>query len=229
MSETLTDKNQYYSWQRADAIKLLQSYIEKHDTFHHILEIGCGSGETAAALMKLLKPKSYTGIEINPEAARKAKTHICNVIQGDFNQMITENKLHGMKDKSFDLIVLLDILEHLIDPWEAAKTLSELLSDDGLILCSIPNAGNYYVIKRLIKDKLVYEERGLLDKTHLHFFTLYTIKELFREKGLKIVATDTNTDLFIPKIKLFNFLTFGLLKKLFIRQYLLIVRKNHVR
>ena len=86
----------------------------------------------------------------------------------------------------YDLIVANDVLEHLSDPWSVVHIFKKNLTDDGVFIASIPNAQYHKVLTGLLKGKWEYTEAGILDKTHLRFFTKKSASELFTENGYKI-------------------------------------------
>ena len=131
-----------------------------------------------------------------------------------------------MDKKKYDLILLLDVIEHLYDPWGLLDFLSNWLSPDGVIVLSVPNAGNIYVVNKLLRDRFVYDERGLLDKTHIRFFTLKTIEHLAEITHYKIVEKYMRMGRMNIKQKLFDLFTFKRLKKLFVVQYIVFFKRK---
>lgn len=146
-----------------------------------ILDIGCGVGNTG----QILKERGFEeifGVEINPAAAQQAKSFYKEVIVGD-----VEKDVLPFKKGFFDCILYGDVLEHLIDPWRLLKSHNQILKDDGKIICSIPNIRYYKILKSLIVNgRWEYVDLGIMDRTHLRFFTLKTIEDMFRETGFEI-------------------------------------------
>lgn len=108
-------------------------------------------------------------------------------IDGDiwhYNLKITDHK--------FDYIVMADVLEHLNNPWLALERAVELLKDDGKILISVPNISHNSVIIDLMNDKFNYRETGLLDNTHIRFFTNSTLKKMVENANL-MITKEMNT------------------------------------
>ena len=93
-------------------------------------------------------------------------------------------------DSGFDLIVILDILEHLMDPWAMVQRLHSALALGGVIIASIPNVGHYSVAFPLLRGKWEYQPEGLLDRTHLRFFTKRTALDLMNRLGLAVQKVD---------------------------------------
>ena len=87
---------------------------------------------------------------------------------------------------SVDCLVFGDVLEHLVDPWAALTRLSRLVREGGQVLACIPNVQHYSVIVNLLRGKWDYQDEGLLDRTHLRFFTLSGIQDLFAKAGLRV-------------------------------------------
>ena len=149
----------------------------------YVLEVGCGAGALAREY-KLINPDcNYWGIEQNPDVARQAET-LANM-KVVARSMETVDFPHF--STWFDTIIFGDVLEHMADPWSQLKKAAGWLSESGQILASIPNSGNYNMILSLIAGRWDYQDSGLLDRTHLRFFTLKSIRELFESAGLTIL------------------------------------------
>jgi 2-polyprenyl-3-methyl-5-hydroxy-6-metoxy-1,4-benzoquinol methylase len=140
-----------------------------------VLEVGCGSGGTLRWLKETGQCKKAYGIELFEDSAMLAKRYADAVVQGDAEQLIDTT----FQDQTFDLILCLDVLEHMVDPWTFVRKLSRLLAPNGRIVFSIPNVRNLKVLLPLLfLGRWRYEERGILDRTHLRFFTRQTAMEL---------------------------------------------------
>lgn len=147
-----------------------------------VLEIGCGQGNFGKGL-KLKYQCSVTGIEINEDQAKVAAKNLDKVYASS-----VEEAIYKLRDKQFDLIVANDVLEHLQDPYEVIKKLSKKLARNGRIISSIPNVRNFHVVYALLRNKeWKYTESGILDFTHLRFFTCKSIIEMYESNGYKIV------------------------------------------
>ena len=155
-----------------------------------ILDVGCAAGELGHAL-KLAGALEVVGIERSAEAARLAKARLDQVIVSDVESLDLP-----LDDASFDRIIFADILEHTIDPWSVLASYGRYLKSDGLVIASIPNIRFYAVIARLIFNRWGYSESGILDSTHLRFFTLPTIKEMFERAGYQVERVERNYRLF---------------------------------
>lgn len=172
-----------------------------------ILDIGCGQGNLGAFLKQAFACH-VTGLDILEENTQKALKVLDKVLLGDIETMDL-NELEG----PFDYIIFSDCLEHLLDPEKVLLRLRHLLqSKDGELLISIPNVRNFRVtLPLLLQDEWQYTDEGLLDKTHLRFFTLKSIKRLLRQTGFQV--NQVRYDLPISsKSGLLNRFTFGLIR-----------------
>lgn len=185
-----------------------------------ILDVGCASGATMKYLFDL-GAVDVKGIDVSEESLAVARNSGFDVYKIDLN----ESSL-PFEEKYFDTIILADVLEHLLDPWSVLSNIKKYLKDDGVILISLPNIRNYKFVKRLIfQDKWDYAERGILDRTHLRFFTDTTAKKMIAGAGLKIIRTSYSSykGAFISAV---NFICRGLIKKFTAVQFYYVVKKN---
>ena len=167
----------YYESTRKDLPAMISGTPKK------ILEIGCAAG----AMGQFVKQKyscEYIGVEINADVARMAEDRLDRVINADVEKIDLGD--HDIAEKSLDYIILGDVLEHLYDPWTVLYKCGRFLKDGGYILASIPNIRNLQVVDRLIKGFFTYKDEGILDSTHLRFFTLHEIKYMFANAGFTI-------------------------------------------
>lgn len=144
-----------------------------------VLDVGCSSGYLDMRLKEM--GCEITGIEINEEEARSARKYCRDVIVGDIESIDID-----FPQKHFDVIVFADILEHLKDPIKALKKIRRFLKDDGFVIISVPNIANWSVRLKLLFGKFEYKEKGIMDKTHTHFFTLKSLKGDVKEGGFAL-------------------------------------------
>lgn len=146
----------------------------------NIIDVGCAIG-TFGKSLKDIRKVNVLGIEINEYAANQAKLHLDNVICGAFQEDL------ALPHKQFDCIVFNDVLEHMVDPFEALLYAKKLLNQKGVIVASIPNVRYFNNIWNLLINKdWKYEKFGILDRTHLRFFTKKSIVKTFENLGYQI-------------------------------------------
>lgn len=154
------------------------------------LEIGCSEGHT----LEWLKESGYCNWVAGVEPYTELQTRPGVVDQ--FFKLDIEKELPSLPSDSIDLILCLDVLEHLVNPWETIRRLDSLLKPGGLWIISVPNIRNYHILIDLaFKGRFNYSESGILDRTHLRFFTRTTAIELAESGGstvIQIVETETN-------------------------------------
>jgi len=147
-----------------------------------VLELGCAGGAFGAELVRRFPGASVVGIEANRAAARRAETRLQRVICAHLESLDFEQS--GFSAGEFDTVVACDVLEHLVNPWALLERLKPFLAPRAQVLASIPNVRNMTVVSPLVLEgRFDYAERGLLDITHLRFFTLRGIGRLFDETG----------------------------------------------
>ena len=153
-------------------------------TPRRVLELGCSGGAFGAALKARYPGAHVTGIEAGRAAAERAATRIDRVICGRIEA--TDFAAAGLLPGEFDTLIAADILEHLTNPWDALVRLRPFLTPDAQVVASIPNVRNAILIAALaVNGRWQYRERGLLDVTHLRFFTLEEIRRMFLETGYR--------------------------------------------
>lgn len=147
-------------------------------------ELGCHKGAMGAAMKTRFPGLHYTGLEINPKTAAVARERIDTVIEQDL--LTIDPDAHEAFREPFDAVMLADVLEHLYDPWQALQRVGHLLAPGGKVYASVPNARNYWLISELIKGNFTYQPAGLLDVTHIRFFTLRECQRMFGETGYHV-------------------------------------------
>lgn len=171
------DAATYYSMERKEVISLI---IEKPDAEFSVLEIGCGSGATLHKIKERYPKARVYGIELNKEVVSENPYQL-DLIAGNIEQMeLTYEKA------SFDYIIFADVLEHLYDPEGTLKKVKPYLKSYGHIISSIPNLLHSSVIIPLLHGRFSYRSSGILDRTHLRFFTANEIKQLLVRSGYEM-------------------------------------------
>ena len=170
------NRSTYYSHSRSDIIPLLPEKCDR------VLEIGCGRGNTLLMLREKLGCSWIGGIEINPDVLDEARQNLDFLMVGDF-----ENLELPFEENSLDLVLCLDVLEHLADPWAALRKLYRYVRTGGSIIASIPNVRHVKVILPLLfKSRWEYVDDGILDRTHLRFFVRHSAIELIESGGFNV-------------------------------------------
>jgi 2-polyprenyl-3-methyl-5-hydroxy-6-metoxy-1,4-benzoquinol methylase len=212
-----TFRSAYHDHVRQDVIP----YVPK--TGGQLLDLGGGIGGTAATIrdMGLVDAIGVADLVDNSDAAAKLDFHY----QGNFEDAAFLTRIADERGK-FQMILALDILEHLVDPWSTAKKLADMLDSGGYLVASIPNIRNYRATLPLIMgNKWDYKDAGILDRTHLRFFVRSTAIDLIAQTGLSIRQVESSPS-GGGKIKLFRKLTLGLLNSFTDRQYIIVGQKT---
>lgn len=165
-----SERDSYYTHQRAD----LSAMIDVSGA--RVLELGCASGSLARGLLRSGKAAYVDGIEVDRESAQTAAEDLRRVWHSDLNDFDFDSI-----EQDYDLLVAADVLEHLQDPWVVLSNAVSRLESGGLVLLSVPNIRYYRVLYDLsVKGRFEYVEDGILDRTHLRFFTRHSVGEMLR-------------------------------------------------
>ena len=144
-----------------------------------VLDVGCATGYLAEALVE--RGCTVAGVEFDAGAAEEARPHLERLVVGDLETM---DLAEAFGDDRFDVIVFGDVLEHLRDPLPVLRRAKALLADRGSVVASIPNIAHGSVRLALLAGRFDYQDLGLLDSTHVRFFTRASVEHLFREAGM---------------------------------------------
>lgn len=170
--------SEYFSRARIEIAPLLP---ESSGRPLRVLEIGCSEGRTLEWLKKIGCSNWTAGVE--PYAELRVSPGAVD----HFFKLDIEKVLPELSPGSIDLILCLDVLEHLINPWETLRRLDPLLRPGGHWIISVPNIRNYHVLVDLaFRGQFDYTESGILDRTHLRFFTRKSVIELAQSSGAKV-------------------------------------------
>lgn len=168
-----------YSFVNEDILKLMDT------NYKRVVEVGCMDG----ALAKVYREKNpvcrYTGVEINDDYARRALSNCSEVITGNI-----ENIDDAVFDQLFpsDCWIFGDVLEHLYDPWKMLSRIRNKLSQGAHIIACVPNAQHWSVQGMLNSGQFRYKDTGLMDRTHIRWFTRITLIDMFQSAGFNILA-----------------------------------------
>ncbi len=165
----------YSSFVRYDLLDLIKD-VDREGL--KILDVGCAAGSNLAILKDWNPTAKLFGIEINTHAARIA-SYFANVVGADVETM-------PLDEKDFDYIICAEVIEHLRDPWTALKNLREMLKPGGHLIASLPNVMFIGNLDNLLHGHWDYEDAGILDRTHLRFFTADSIQKIFEQENFTI-------------------------------------------
>jgi 2-polyprenyl-3-methyl-5-hydroxy-6-metoxy-1,4-benzoquinol methylase len=180
-----------------------------------ILEIGCGHGATGALALAEGRCGTYCGVELFDDAAGIAAGHLTEVVTGDVEKIALP-----WPAQTFDVLILSEVLEHLVDPWAALARLRPLLKPGAKVFASSPNAAHYAIILMLVAGEWRLENAGPMDRTHLRWFTPRSYRRLFEGAGFIVDRVEALSP---PgwKAKIFLGLTLGRSSHLVARQIML--------
>jgi 2-polyprenyl-3-methyl-5-hydroxy-6-metoxy-1,4-benzoquinol methylase len=163
-----------------------------------VLDVGCGFAATSERIAQL--GNRVVGIEESADAVAVAKTRLTEVVQLDLQKF--DDVARELGDRRFDAIVLADVLEHLAWPTGVLRKYASLLKDDGVVVISLPNVGMWSVRLGLAFGRFHYDETGVLDRTHLRFFTRSSALQMIEQAGLEPVRRTYNPGLVRPFVPL---------------------------
>jgi len=199
----------YFSTVRSEIEELLPAEVRR------VLEVGCGAGATLAWLKQRWPEAWIAAADVNDEQIRRAAAHADQAERCDLDET-----LPSISPATIDLLLCLDVLEHLRDPWAVLRGLAAFVRPGGRVIVSVPNVRHASVLLPLAaRGRWRYGGSGILDRTHLRFFTREAAIELVRDAGFEVstvrgVGTEPGRRGYVP-----NLLTLGLLRDFLTRQY----------
>lgn len=210
------DKNKaYYGYIRTDIMSSIPGKGLK------VLDIGCGEGTTLVELKKSGKAAEAVGIEINEGVIAATRHLLDNVIIGNI-----ENIEINYPDGYFDVIIMADVLEHLVDPWGAVRKIKRYLGKEGILIASIPNIREFSIMRSLlVKGDFRYADAGILDRTHVRFFCRKNMVELLKN-DFEILEIKTIPELVKGEMAWLNKLTLRKFEEFFVIQYIFVARNK---
>jgi SAM-dependent methyltransferase len=155
-----------------------------------VLDIGCGGGATGQLIKQKFPGTRVVGIEINPDAAERARRFLDHVVCAGIADVDVATQLPG---ESISTVLLLDVLEHLYDPWRALQKINGWLAPGTRVIASVPNVRNIGTLSELAGGRFEYETDGVLDITHVRFFTRSSLRDLFRQTGFEVLRLEPLT------------------------------------
>jgi len=163
----------YYEFPRPEVVAVVNPAGKR------VLDVGCAAG-AMGALMLEHGASEVVGLELNPDAAHRARARLTAV----YGQDVGTDPSLPYPPGYFDVITFADVLEHMAEPETVLRILRRYLAPDGAIVCSIPNVRHESVLlPLLVNGTFTYEDAGILDRTHLRFFTLSSMVDMLRNAG----------------------------------------------
>jgi len=220
------DNNKDYIYQQEPRKELLELIPIKNRN-GNMLEIGAGAGDTLLYAKENNYAQNIYGVELcKIENSNQTSEIFSNFIIGNIEDL----KLPFEKE-SFNIIICGDVLEHLINPYTVLNKLKEYLTDDGVIIASIPNIREFKTMKKIFfQGDFKYEESGILDKTHLRFFTKKNIIELFKNQGFNIIdIISSNKGMamrYLKRLRIFKLFLQIFFEEFVTVRYFIIAEKN---
>ena len=193
------DQTAAHEQHNPDLLKLMPA------TARTVVEVGCSSGALAREYKKINARCHYIGIEIVPQYVPLARRYCDSVRELDIERVGVDDLRESLAG---DCWIFGDTLEHLNDPWALLSKIRGVIAADGCIVACIPNAQHWSVQARLSCGEFRYQESGLMDRSHLRWFTRTTILEMFQQARFRIVGAiprifdEPLKDKAIPAIKL---------------------------
>lgn len=165
-----------------------------------VLDVGCGRGQLGEAIRKL--GWEVWGVEQSDEACDTARGRLDNLVQTDLNNF--DQVRDDIGDEQFDALIFSDVLEHVYDPQTVLENYLEFVRPGGMVLISVPNMVAWTNRLMLLLGQVRYTDTGIMDRTHIRFFTFKTAKELVRSVGCEVAYTDCTPHIvraFLPLLK----------------------------
>lgn len=184
-----------------------------------ILDLGCATGLLGRGLKELNKAREVIGVEIFEGAANEAAKYYERVYHGDVEQVNLDYENH------FDFVVCGDILEHLADPWKTLRRIRGWLKSEGFVIVSTGNVRYWRVLRNLIfRGRWEYTEAGILDNTHLRFFTTKSLLKDLKDAGfdIRVMRLDVNG----MKHRFVNAITFRVFEEFLGSQIVVLAKKQ---
>jgi 2-polyprenyl-3-methyl-5-hydroxy-6-metoxy-1,4-benzoquinol methylase len=196
--------NDYYSFVRT----MLKPYVPTN--LEKVLDIGCGEGDFGRMLKDKMGASEVWGVEYFEDAAINAKNNLDKVLHSKI-----EDAINQLPDNYFDCIFFNDVLEHLIDPYSVLEKIKSKCKANGSVVASIPNILNFENLYLVLKNQdWEYKPFGIMDKTHLRFFTKKSVNRMFLEAGYNVEIIKCTNPFYGRKFKILNFLLFNKLEQM---------------
>ncbi|MDF0673221.1 MAG: class I SAM-dependent methyltransferase [Nitrospira sp.] len=212
-NKIIQDSNSsYYNMVKIEFLPLI---TEKPNS---ILDVGCGTGQFGRKLREMNKASELVGIELYAPAAVQAEKYYDKMYHDDVES------LDLPYSEYFDYVICGDILEHLSDPWNTVSRIAKMLKKDGALICSIPNIRYWKIIADLtLYGRWDYTDSGILDSTHLRFFTKSTFFEMLHKANYKV---EWEAMVVHGRKKVVDLITFGMFSEFLTTQIMVMAKKG---
>ena len=205
----------YYAAARNDILPYVPSAART------VLEIGCGFGHFGLAL-KQRQSCEVWGIEMVPKAAAEAETRLDKVFCGDAMSCWEQ-----LPDQYFEVLVMNDVLEHMVDPYVFLRKIKTKLKPNATLIASIPNIRYIRTLFDLVVARdFRYTNDGVMDRTHLRFFTRMSMQRMFQDEGYRIEKMDGNHPSRHPLAWLLTLVSFGWMRDCLYMHYTVLARPD---
>ena len=212
-------QDRYFATARTEVLPWLPERVTR------MLDVGCGAGATTAAVRAVREVAWAGGIEYVEAVAEQARSVCDTVWTGDAALAPIESEIAR---GSLDLVLCLDVLEHMADPWTMVRRLSALIAPGGRLIVSVPNVRHWKFVWRLLaRGDFHYRDAGLLDRTHLRFFVRKTAVELATCGGLVLVTATSTQRWRLPDARwLLSRVSGGKLDEVVVKQWLVVAERR---
>ena len=216
----MSEFNESYIGIRKDVLELVPTRVKT------VLDVGCSNGALGEQIKKEFKAR-VEGIDFDKNMSKVAAKKLDKVIIADLENIDLKK---NFKAGQFDCIIFADILEHLTDPWKTLSEFTDILKDKGVIIISYPNVRHISsLFSVIVGGYWPYRDRGIHDRTHLRFFTLKNLKQMFQSADLRVKKIQRNYRIFDQPARInraTKFLALPILKEFLAYQYVISLEKN---
>ncbi len=170
------DEGRYFTFQSRppETVSAILDWIQPGSA---LVDVGCGSG-SFLSFVKNLKGCVVTGVESDPYRAGQAQQQGLSIIHGSVDDMPRDQL------GAYDIVTLLDVIEHIANPGRFLDSCRQLLRPNGLMIISVPNVAHWTVRLRLLRGFFEYAPVGIMDATHLRWFTEHTLRRFLERSGV---------------------------------------------
>ncbi len=219
-SNSFSKNDSYYQYTRTEMLPFIPENVKR------VIEIGCGEG-SFGNLIKARIGAEVWGVELDKKKSLIAKKKLDKIITGDIY-----NNIEKLPRNYFDCVIFNDVLEHLLNPWDVLGKIRKILTAHGVIVASIPNMRHFDTLYELVVNKeWNYVQEGILDITHLRFFTIKSMRKMFEKTGYRVIRQEGINVILKRKyiFHIMNIFSFGLINDAKFLQFAMVVEKTRDR